>query len=135
MDSPACALSERLVLVKNLERFPCRLTNGIIALNTYQTLFPLTVTTSSVSLEHVGSLPSDCNVLLDSSSFFFRSFFRSLFANESWLVLRSFCFQLQNLALVKMRIAFHCFPKSLCPFILFLFWDCGVSFFIQLHEI
>ena len=135
MDSPACALSQKLVLVKNSERFTGRLTNGIIALNTYQILFPLTVTTSSVSLEHVGSLPSDCNVLLDSSSFFFRSFFRSLFANGSWLVLRSFCFQLQNLAVVKMRIAFHCFPKSLCPFILFLFWDCGVSFFIQLHEI
>ena len=135
MDSPARILSQKRVLIKNLERFLRRLTNGIIAFNVYRIFLPLTVITSSVSLEHVGSLPSDCNVLLDSSSFFFRSFFRSLFAIRSWLVMRSFCFQLQNLALVKMRIAFHCFPKSLCPFILFLFWDCGVSFFIQLHEI
>ena len=82
MDSPARILSQKRVLVKNLERFPCRLANEIIALNVYRIFLPLTVTTSSVSFEHV-SLPSDSNVFLDSSSFFFllvekRSFFANV---------------------------------------------------------
>ena len=59
MDSPARILSQKRVLIKNLERFLRRLTNGIIAFNVYRIFLPLTVITSSVSLEHVGSLPSD----------------------------------------------------------------------------
>ena len=83
MESPAHILSQKRVLVKNLERFPCRLANEIIALNVYRIFLPLTVTTSSVSFEHVVSLPSDSNVFLDSSSFFFllvekRSFFANV---------------------------------------------------------
>ena len=137
MDSPAQILSQERVLVENLQRFLCRLTNGIIALNVYRIFLPLTVITSSVSIEHVGSLPSDCSVLLDLTSFFFslvekRSFLPM--SHDRCSSLLSFCFQLQNLALIKVRIAFHCFPKSLCPFILFLFCECEVYFFIQLHK-
>ena len=80
MDSPARILSQKRVLIKNLERFLRRLTNGIIAFNVYRIFLPLTVITSSVSLEHVGSLPSAGLV------FFLFLFFllvekRSFFAN------------------------------------------------------
>ena len=70
MDSSARILSQKRVLVKNLERFPCRLANRIIVLNVFQISLPLTVIASSVSFEHVGSLPPGCNMLLGLSSLF-----------------------------------------------------------------
>ena len=71
MDSPAHALSQKRVLVKNFERFPCRLGNGIIGINVYRIFLPLAVITSSVCFEHVKSLTLDCNLLLDSFSICF----------------------------------------------------------------
>ena len=129
MDSPACILSQKRILVKNLERFSCILANEIIAPNVYQIFLPLTVITSSDSFDYVGSLLSDLMCCWTRLLLFFVGEEEIVFLpmDRDWcLSLRSFCFQLQNLALVKVRIAFHYFPKNLCPFIFFLFCDCGV---------
>ena len=128
MYSPACILSQKQVLIKNLQRFLCRLANGIIMLNVYQTFSSLRVITSSVSFEHVGSLTSDCNLLLDSNSFFFVGGEEIVFCQ--WAIMM---FQLVQLLFSAPK---PCSCKGENPlYILFLFCDCRVYFFIQLHKI
>ena len=125
-------LSQKRVLVKNLERFPCRSTTGIIALNVYRILLPLAVITSSVFLSIFVHYHQTVMCCWDRLLSFFCWWRRDRFLpmDHDWCSsLRSFSFQLPNLALVKVIIAFQSFPKNLCPFILFLFCACGDMFF------
>ena len=131
MNSSARILSQKRVLVKNLERFPCRLANRIIVLNVYQISLPLTVITSSVSFEHVGSLPSGCNMLLDSSSLFYLFIF---FGGKETVFLPWLMFELAQLLFLAPK---PCSRKgenrlSLLPlpfYIVFALWLWGMLFY------